>query len=155
MTDMKPVTLSGGCQCGAVRYRFQGTPGPAGICHCRMCQKAGGNWGMALVSLTAAHLTWTRGTAAEFRSSPVVARGFCDRCGTPLYMREDNDPAYEMTIGSLDHPEAAPPSHQVGIESRLNWFKTLAGLPEKRTDQDRTLDDLAKLTTRQHPDFDT
>lgn len=34
--------VSGGCQCGAVRYRFNGeVPGHSRLCHCRMCQKAG------------------------------------------------------------------------------------------------------------------
>jgi hypothetical protein len=36
------VTITGGCQCGAVRYRIEGDLGRASICHCRMCQKAFG-----------------------------------------------------------------------------------------------------------------
>ncbi len=31
---------SGGCQCGAVRYRAKGELGYPHLCHCRMCQKA-------------------------------------------------------------------------------------------------------------------
>ncbi|RVQ04591.1 GFA family protein, partial [Sinorhizobium meliloti] len=30
--------FTGGCQCGAVRYRAEGTLGDPHICHCRMCQ---------------------------------------------------------------------------------------------------------------------
>ena len=37
--DNKPVH-TGGCQCGAVRFRIEGALGRASICHCRMCQKA-------------------------------------------------------------------------------------------------------------------
>ena len=147
--------MTGGCQCGAVRYRFEGEPGPAGLCHCRMCQKAGGNWGLALIGLDAERLVWTRGWPREFRSSPVVARGFCERCGTPLYMREDGDAHYEIAIGSLDDPNAAPPTRAVGVESKVVWFDTLAGLPARRTDEDRPSADLAKLTSLQHPDHDT
>jgi hypothetical protein len=82
---------SGGCQCGAVRYRARRLD-DAGICHCRMCQKAFGSFGAALVSVAADDIEWTRGTAGEFRSSAIVARGFCRDCGTPLYMKEDGDP---------------------------------------------------------------
>jgi len=148
-------TISGGCQCGAVRYRIVLPLAHAGICHCRMCQKAFGSWGAALVSVPEERLTWTRGKPGEFRSSPIVARGFCRDCGTPLYMKEDGFGTYEMAIGSLDNPELAPPSTQVGIESELSWFGTLAGLPRKTTEDDRTPEDMKRLRSLQHPDHDT
>jgi GNAT superfamily N-acetyltransferase len=154
MTDAK--IMSGGCQCGKVRYRFKGKNlGHAELCHCRMCQKAGGNFGLALVRLDADKLVWTRGRPSEFGSSSIVSRGFCERCGTPLYMREDGDPQYEVTIGSLDDPNAASPSRAVGVESKLRWFDTLPALPARRTNEDRTPEDQAKLASFQHPDHDT
>jgi hypothetical protein len=120
-----------------------------------MCQKAFGSWGAALVSVPEATLTWTRGRPSEFRSSAIVARGFCAQCGTPLHMKEDGDPNYEIAIGSLDNPETAPPSEEVGIEAKLSWFKSLSDLPGHSTDDDRTPADLAKLRSLQHPDHDT
>jgi hypothetical protein len=147
--------ISGGCQCGAIRYRIDGALGSAGICHCRMCQKAFGSWGAALVSAPVSSLTWTRGEPSEFRSSAIVARGFCADCGTPLYMKEDGFPNWEIAIGTLDDPRAAPPDHQVGVESELPWFATLHTLPRRRTDEDRSPEDLAKLKSFQHPDHDT
>jgi len=148
-------THTGGCQCGAVRYRISEPLGDAGICHCRMCQKAFGSWGAALVSVPEKQLTWTRGEPGEFRSSAIVARGFCRDCGTPLYMKEDGDPTFEIAIGSLDDPEAAAPSHQVGVESELSWFAGLATLPSRTTAEDRTPEDLERLKSLQHPDHDT
>ena len=41
---------SGGCQCGAVRFRGSKF-GRASICHCRMCQKAFGGFFGALVTV--------------------------------------------------------------------------------------------------------
>ncbi len=148
-------THTGGCQCGAVRFRISGALGHAGICHCRMCQKAFGSWGAALLTVPEQNLAWTRGTPGEFRSSPVVARGFCAKCGTPLYMHEDGSGIYDIAIGALDDPNAAPPTDEVGIESKLTWFDQLAALPGHSTADDRTPDDLAKLQTRQHPDHDS
>ena len=152
---MAGPVFTGGCQCGAVRYRIDGPLGRASICHCRMCQKAFGSWGAALVAVPHAHLTWTRGAPSEFRSSSIVARGFCAQCGTPLHMKEDGDPNYEIAIGTLDDPEQAPPRYEVGIESKLSWFKSLATLPGRTTEEDRTPEDLRKLKSLQHPDHDT
>ncbi len=72
---------SGGCQCGAVRFRVEAL-GRASIFHCRMCQKATGGFFGPYVD--AVGLTWTRGTPKRFRSSEAVERGFCEACGTPL-----------------------------------------------------------------------
>jgi hypothetical protein len=120
-----------------------------------MCQKAFGNWGAALVSVPMTQLTWTRGHPAEFRSSSIVARGFCANCGTPLHMKEDGDPNYEISIGTLDDPEEAAPIEQAGVEAELSWFKSLATLPRKATEDYRTPEDMAKLRSLQHPDHET
>ena len=148
--------FSGGCQCGAVRFRVEGALEKAGICHCRMCQKAFGSWGAALVSVPAKHLIWSRGTPQEFISSAIVARGFCAQCGTPLYMHEDGDKYIELAIGAFDEPDRVGPlTEQVGIESRVTWFKAMHLLPEQSTAETRTPQDLAKLKSLQHPDRDT
>jgi len=146
---------SGGCQCGAVRYRITGPLGHSGICHCRMCQKAGGNFGLVLLTTAVNQLEWTRGKAAEFSSTPVTVRGFCEKCGTPLYMHEAGDTNYELTVGSLDTPDNAPPVDEVGIESKRAWFNRITTLPGHSTADDRTPQDLAKLACRQHPHHDT
>jgi hypothetical protein len=147
--------FSGGCQCGAVRFHIDGKLGKAGICHCRMCQKAFGNWGAALVSALFESFTWTRGQPSEFRSSAIVARGFCSKCGTPIYMREDGDPNIELAIGAFDHPnEVGPLVDQVGIESRLAWFETMHKLPEKMTTDYNSPEEMLLLKSLQHPDHD-
>ena len=63
------LTVTGGCQCGAVRYRATQMLDNAHLCHCRMCQKAVGNLFAALVAAPNDALEWTRGTPAAFRSS--------------------------------------------------------------------------------------
>ena len=46
-----PNPITGGCQCGAVRYRITAPLENPHICHCRMCQKAFGNYFAALVGM--------------------------------------------------------------------------------------------------------
>ena len=41
---MNAIRLTGGCQCGAVRYALLAAPSEPHLCHCRMCQKAFGSY---------------------------------------------------------------------------------------------------------------
>ena len=126
MTDV----YTGGCQCGAVRYRVAGPVRHASICNCRMCQKALGNVFGAWVEFDAP-VQWTRGRPSLFRSSLKVQRGFCNQCGTPLtYQWGDNNPA--ITIGSFDRPNQIVPTGElardtgVAFLSAPNKFQALA-----------------------------
>jgi len=105
---------TGGCQCGAVRFRVSAPLGRASICHCRMCQKAFGSFFAPLVSARKAALTWSRDEPGWFQSSNLVRRGFCRACGTPLaydYGGED----MELAIGAFDQPEAIAPVQEAGL----------------------------------------
>lgn len=148
----KPETHSGGCQCGAVRFRVTGF-GRASICHCRMCQKAFGNAFAPLV--TAKEIEWTRGEPAHFQSSNKVRRGFCSKCGTPLTYEFEGF-GTEVAICTLDDPSIAPPVIQVGTEGRLPWCEAVLDLPTRTSDEDTAADALfAGMVSHQHPDRDT
>jgi hypothetical protein len=123
--------LTGGCQCGAVRYRLDAQPSGANICHCRMCQKAGGGPFMAFGGVRVGELVFTRGAPKVFASSSIAERGFCAECGTPLtYRLFDRDRA-AVTLGSLDEPAAVAPESQFGVESKLPWLDAVSGLPAR------------------------
>ena len=81
MSESKPV-MTGGCQCGAVRYAVHAETYNHHICHCRMCQKQFGGFFAPLVNVRNEDFEVTRGEIATFRSSRDVPRGFCAACGT-------------------------------------------------------------------------
>ena len=85
---MNPA-ITGGCQCGHVRYAITGPLHNPHICHCRMCQKAFGNYFAALVGAARENFRWSRGKPGVFRSSSIVSRFFCSTCGTPLAFAYD------------------------------------------------------------------
>ena len=150
MTD----TYSGGCQCGAVRFRLEGAPRNASICHCRMCQKAFGAFYAPLVDADPHQVTWTRGRPKYFQSSNYVKRGFCDNCGTPLtYEAPDG---VGLAIGAFDEPGRLKPVVQFGVEAKVAYVDHLHELPERDTMDDiEAAPFLADLVNFQHPDHDT
>jgi hypothetical protein len=148
--------ITGGCQCGRVRFAFTGKPGQPSLCHCRMCQKAFGSFGAVLMDMRFSDFTWTRGEPGIFRSSSIVSRGFCRDCGTPLFMRDDGDPDIEIAVGTLDRPADVPNFRkQSAVESKLPWFDSLHLLPQERMEDYRTKAEMELLTSLQHPDQDT
>ncbi len=150
-------TVRGGCQCGAVRYRATEVLDSSHICHCRMCQKAVGNFFAALVGIPREAFTWTRGAPTLFKSSDLVDRGFCKDCGTPLLYDFTASKHLNVTTGSLDDPSALPPKMQFGIEGRMYWFSELVDLQEEGT-TDETMASVApaiNTSNHQHPDCDT
>jgi hypothetical protein len=152
------MIVTGGCQCGAVRYRTDVMLDNAHICHCRMCQKAMGNIFAALVATPNANLVWTRGGPSVFRSSAHAERGFCKDCGTPLFYDSLDNDRINLTIGSLDDPGLFPPLGEVGVEGRVRWYPELLALKvgeETGAGDARDWAVSVKASSRQHPDHDT
>jgi len=145
------MSITGGCQCGAVRFRAKAL-GEASICHCRMCQKATGGFFGPYVALDG--LTWTRGERQRFQSSNKVWRGFCEACGTPLTWEHEAG-LMSVMIGTLDDPAAVRLSEQLGSPSKLPWVDDLADLPTHEPTEPRAAAHLASIASLQHPDHDT
>ena len=157
MAIASETILTGGCQCGAVRYRLHEIPTEPSICHCRMCQKAFGSFFAPLAGVARDKFELTRGTLAIFHSSDPAERGFCRDCGTPLTFGDVDSPRIAIALGSLDQPEAVPPTYQCGIEGRLSWFAALPALRGTLTTEQDDPVMAAKIaaSNHQHPDHDT
>ena len=145
--------LTGGCQCGAVRFRA-GRLGRPSICHCRMCQKAFGGFFGPLV--TSYDVAWTRGSPKYFESSDKARRGFCGDCGSPLvYDTYEDDGSLELAIGAFDDPAMAAPELQVNPNDKLSFSDSLPELPVRTQESPQWQAFKASLHSRQHPDHDT
>lgn len=100
VTDANGVT--GGCLCGAVRYRLQPPLRSVVACHCGQCRRTSGNY----VSATAVPrdrfalsndegLKW-------YRSSERAQRGFCAECGSSLLWSADGRDTITIMSGTID-----------------------------------------------------
>lgn len=135
---MSEPELSGGCLCGAVRYRAAGTVSDATVCHCPTCRRASGAPLVAWVTFPRRGFAFTRGEPVRYRSSPPVVRAFCGRCGTALtYARDDEPETIDVTTTSLDRAAELAPRDHVFASHALPWAFSLEALPrhaERRSD---------------------
>ncbi len=148
---------TGGCQCGAIRFRAAALIDNGHICHCRMCQKAAGHLFGARVGVWLRDLTWTQGQPARFHSSAGMARGFCANCGTSLFFHNEEVERLSMSVGSFDDPQGIPLRYELGMEGRLPQIDQLASLECDGTTEEDDPEGaaVARRTNRQHPDHDT
>ncbi|WCT75378.1 GFA family protein [Sphingomonas naphthae] len=126
-----PVT--GGCLCGAVRWRSAAPPFAARACQCRDCQYFGGgggiaNAGFATDTLTVTgDVTWYESVAD---SGNVMRRGFCPACGTPLFSGAVVRPHQMFVrIGSFDDMEVIAPQMTIWTASAPSWVTIDPSLP--------------------------
>lgn len=145
---------TGGCQCGAVRFRVEGKLGEASICHYRMCQKATGGLFGSYVAAPFHAVIWTRGQRCHFQSSNMVRRGFCSDCGTPLTF-EFGERHISFALGVMDKPPVLHLSEQLASPSRIADFEALASLPEHPTDEASAASYFAGIISFHHPDYGT
>jgi hypothetical protein len=141
--------VSGGCQCGRVRYTAEIADDQAYLCHCRMCQRATGGVSIAFKNLPKTAVRWER-EPDRYRSSPIARRGFCATCGTPLTYEADRHDRMDLTVGSFDDPGRFHPTEHSGCESWHRAWLDTGDLPAKRTDENpsmvkRWMDEVGKL----------
>jgi len=119
------MTITGGCLCGAVRYRIAAEPLVVRTCWCSDCQKfAAGN---ATVNvLFPAEAVTIEGALTDYASTAdsgnTMHRGFCPHCGTPVTTASAARPHHlAVRAGTLDDPNIARPQMTIWTRSAPRW----------------------------------
>ena len=114
--------ITGGCFCGAIQYDIDPDEYVAADCHCTMCRRAQAAPYVSWLVVPVEQFRYTKGTPTELQSSEKGKRYFCATCGTHIACVNDKHPEIiDITIGSLDDPEAFKPKLAVFEDTRLSW----------------------------------
>ena len=133
-----PDEVSGGCMCGAKRYRARIDDDDAYLCHCRMCQRWSGNISIALKGMRKDAVTWE--TPPDYYvSSPIAHRGFCATCGTALTFEFPDSATMDLTVGSFDDPSRFRPRHHYAAESLHEAWLDTGDLKRIRTEENENV----------------
>ena len=128
---------TGGCLCGAVRYRAGADPLRVVSCHCGMCRRASGAAFLTFVHFPVSAFAWIAGQPTRYRSSAEAERGFCAVCGSTLSMHESVlADRVQVSLGSLDRPDLVRPDDHVWTRSQLPWLKLVDDRPRFPTVSD-------------------
>ncbi len=124
---MSASIVTGGCQCGAVRYQAAGDPLHHAVCHCLDCRKSAGAPMVAWLAFAVADFQVTQGSATEFASSEHGRRYFCASCGTGLYYINDEmlPGIIDIQSSTCDNAADLAPQAQIQMAERLGWVENL------------------------------
>ncbi len=126
--------ITGGCLCGAVRFRATEAPITARVCWCRDCQKIGAGGPTAGAAFKTACLT-VEGALKDYvsvaDSGNRMHRKFCPNCGTHLFSEAESRPHLVFVrLGALDDPEAVKPMATIWTASAPSWACIDKSLPQ-------------------------
>lgn len=134
------MAITGGCQCGAVRYTLAGELPAAYACHCGECKKQSASAFSMSVAIETANLRWT-GAPAMFET--VAFSGarklcyFCAACGTRLWHRGSEDSgAASLKVGTLDDPAGIEPMGHLWVSKKQPGITIASDVPAFATQPD-------------------
>ena len=124
------TSQSGGCLCGAVRYRINGPLRDVVNCHCSLCQKLHGCYG-AHSKAEKKHIEITRDSGLQwYQTSDIARRGFCSVCGSSLFWEPFEQEATGIVAGSLDAPTGLKTIGHIFVGGKSDFYEITDACPQ-------------------------
>ncbi len=120
------LPLTGGCQCGALRYEIRAEPLSVYVCHCTECQKQSASAFSMSVMVPRDSLVYSKGKPRRFErtadSGRVIASDMCETCGVrPVNHPLANDKVSILKPGTLDDTSWLHPVGHIWTRSAQPW----------------------------------
>lgn len=126
---------SGGCACGAVRFRAAGPLRPVVACHCSQCRRAYTNYAAFSAVRREALFIADPAAVAWYDSSPGVRRGFCRRCGSGLFYDKQANDFVSVAAGAFDQPSGLKQVRHIFVADKADFYDIADGLEQLPQDQ--------------------
>jgi arginase len=128
------LPLTGGCLCGGVRYELTQPFRRANHCHCSLCRRHSGTFGLSQGRVPREGFRLLQGEElVEVYRPPdgTAVKAFCSTCGSSLFGGTWPDgPEVSVRLGSLDGDPGIRPQYHSFTGSKAAWDRLPAdGLP--------------------------
>lgn len=144
------LPLTGGCQCGRVRYRISAMPVVFYLCHCKECQRhTSSAFGESLrVRSADLEIEGDLKTVRRIAESGALREGsFCPECGVRIVHGSAGSELVNVKAGTLDDTSWLFPAGHIWVGSKQPFFRI--GDDELRYPA-QPMDNYAALTDRWH-----
>ena len=121
---------TGGCLCGAVRYRVTGPLRPVVTCHCSQCRRTSGHFA-AFTACAPGDLVLESDRGLRwYRSSAEAERGFCGECGSNLFWKPTQGRIISIAAGTLDGATGLGIGGHLFIADEGDYYAITDGAPQ-------------------------
>lgn len=121
---------TGGCVCGAVRFRTSGRLRGVVYCHCSQCRRQTGHYfaatKVALADIAiegSERLTW-------FSASEFARRGFCSTCGSVMFWQRNGEDHVSVMAGGFDSLSGLAGEAHIFVADKGDYYEIEDGLPQ-------------------------
>ncbi len=122
---MVSLPLTGGCNCGAVRYEISEPLVSALYCHCQRCQRRTGTAASATAMARPGTCRIVSGAEHLRRWNPgggVRDKVFCATCGSAMFIQEaGSDDIAGVRLGTFDGDPGIRPSYRAFVDYAAPW----------------------------------
>ncbi len=125
-----PTTQTGGCNCGGVTFKVTGPLRDVIACHCGQCRKQTGLYYAATEVADDSLEVSDSGTLAWYRASDEAGRGFCNRCGSALFWKNNDSTKTSILAGSLDLPSNLTLTKHIFVADKGDFYRITDALPQ-------------------------
>ena len=127
MGDVK-LPLTGGCQCGALRYQVTAAPLMIYACHCTNCQKQTGSAFVLSATVIEPTFSFTSGEPGKFEWTSDAGNSrygyYCKDCGGRI--ANGQNPTINilsLRAGTFDDTSWVRPAGHIWVGSAQSWVK--------------------------------
>jgi hypothetical protein len=126
----KPKSITGRCDCGAVRFTITGALRDVVNCHCGQCRRLHGHAG-AYTNAARGDLSFDEERGLRwYQSSSFAQRGFCGECGASLFWQRIGAADTSIAAGCLDAPTGLRTVGHIFVAHRGDYYEIADGLPQ-------------------------
>lgn len=125
---------SGGCACGAVRYRVYGKPAFTTVCHCKFCQRRLASAFAVIASFDEQSVEFMQGQVVECEhrsdeSGRWLRMSFCPNCATTVAHTAELRPGMRsIAAGTLDESDWFVIDRHIWVQSKQPWVSIPEGV---------------------------
>jgi hypothetical protein len=124
-------SLSGACDCGAVRYRVADEFRYAANCHCSRCRAASGSAFKPFAGIEREKLEITNGLdGVLIVGEPDSNHTRCAACGSLLFSVVRDGAYVHVAMGTLVDAPSIRPTEHIFVGSKAPWFEITDDLPQ-------------------------
>jgi hypothetical protein len=123
-------THEGGCECGAVHYRVNGSIRDSVVCHCGQCRRSHGHTPGYSKARRAEMTIEGEDAIVWYGSSTEARRGFCRKCGSNLFWQRIGADEISMTAASLKAPTGLTTVRHIFAADKGDYYTIADGVQQ-------------------------